>query len=165
MRFGLNRLAQPRFDLVPAHLGDGVTLAFGPGTGLHLTGEDLPVARQTTERGVDLAERERLAPPEIAVVIALQVVAVAGLSIEQAEEGKGDTHNCEHTLSVYTRATVELRFRGPSERGSALPCFLRRSGRCRSSVLTVGDRSSGRGQSRVGRWISRRGPGRYFERH
>ena len=71
MRLGLDRLAQPRFDLVPAHLRDRVALAFGPGPGLHLTWEDLSVARQATERRVDLAERERLAAPEVAVVIAL----------------------------------------------------------------------------------------------
>ena len=92
MGLGLDRLAQPRLDLVSADLGNRVALAFGPGPGLHLTGEDLSVARQATEGGVHLAERERFASSEVAVVIALEVVAVAGFSIKQTEQSERDAH-------------------------------------------------------------------------
>ena len=49
-------------------------------------------SRQAGERGVHLAEGQRPAPPEVGVVIALQVVAVARFAIEEAEQGHGNTH-------------------------------------------------------------------------
>ena len=65
-----------------------------------------PVPRETGEGGVHLPEGKGPAPAEVGVVIALQVVAVARFAIEEPEEGHGNTHTRENTLSVYSDAIV-----------------------------------------------------------
>ncbi len=86
-------------------LGDDVALAFGPVAGLGLAGDDLAVPGQSAERGVDLTVRQGLAAPEEGVVVALEVVAVARLALQQPEKGEGNTHGRNihqgYTPSVY----------------------------------------------------------------
>src|SRR6266545_3589620 len=102
VRFGIDRLVEPFLDLAPPDFGDGVALAFRSGAGLHLAGRHLAVSGQSGQRGVHLPERERLAATEVGVVVALQVVAVARLSLEQPKQGQWNTHTREHTRSVYS---------------------------------------------------------------
>ena len=102
MWFGFDRLAEPRLDLALSYLGDRITLALGSATRFGISGEHLPIPCQSAEGRIHLSEGQWFASTEEAVVLALQVVAVTGLSVEQTEEGKGDAHTCESTLSVYT---------------------------------------------------------------
>ena len=92
VRRGLDRLAQPRLEFVLPVVGDGVELSIRPPAGLHLSRRHLPITGQTGQRGIDLAELERLAPAEVGVVVALEVVAIARFTLEEAEEGKGYAH-------------------------------------------------------------------------
>ena len=105
---GGDGLREPRLDLVPAGLGDVVPLAIGTGSWLGVADDRLPVSRQAGERGVHLAVGQRPAAPEVGVVIALQVVAVARFAIEEAEQGHGNTHTSENTLSVYIQSIARL---------------------------------------------------------
>src|SRR3954451_9526009 len=102
VRLWFDRLAQPGLDLGRALLGDDVALAVRSGTRLALAHHHLPVAGQPRQRGIHLPERQRLAPPEEDVVVALEVIAVAGLAFEQAEQRQRNTHNRVCTLSVYS---------------------------------------------------------------
>src|SRR6266702_2622736 len=85
VRLRLNRLPEPR--LVDAEVGDRIPLAVRPGARLGIPGYNLAIAREAAERGVDLAERQRPAPAEVGVIVALEVISVARLSLEQAKEG------------------------------------------------------------------------------
>ena len=87
VRLRLNRLPEPRLDLVDAEVGDRIPLAVRPGARLGIPGYNLAIAREAAERGVDLAERQRPAPAEVGVIVALEVISVARLSLEQAKEG------------------------------------------------------------------------------
>ncbi len=89
---GVDRLVEPRFYLGLAGLGDGVALAVGAFSGLDLAGLDLVVPHEARQCGVDLAEGEGLAPAEVGVVLTLQLIAVARLTIEEAQEGDGNAH-------------------------------------------------------------------------
>src|ERR1700733_14379652 len=106
VRLGRDRLAEPRLDLVLPGLGNGVALAVRPGSRLRVSGYRLPVPRETGEGGVHLPEGKRSAPGEVGVVVTLEVVAVARFAIEEPEEGHGNAHTREHTLSVYCDAIV-----------------------------------------------------------
>src|SRR6201993_4446953 len=108
VRLGLDRLAQPRVDLVPAHVRDGVALAVRAVARLGIAGGDLPVPRQPAERGVHLAERQLLPPSEEGVVIALEVVAVARLPFKQTEQGEWDAHAGHYMLGVYPKQITAL---------------------------------------------------------
>ena len=101
VRFGLDRIGQPRVDLRPAGVGDRVALAVRSFARFGLAAGDLAVAGQPAERGVNLPEGQLLASPEVRVIVALQVVAVTGLAFEQAEKGQRDAHPREYTLGVY----------------------------------------------------------------
>jgi len=101
VRLGGDGLGQPGLEVGRALLGDHVPLAVGSGAGLRVADHDLAVARQPAQRGVELPERERLAPAEQRVVVALEVVAVAGLALEEAEQGQRDAHAGIYTLGVY----------------------------------------------------------------
>jgi len=92
VRFGCHGLGEPGLELFFPLRRDGVTLAIRPVAGLRFPGHHLPVTRESRERGVDLAESQRFVAPEIGVVVALQVVAVAGFSFEETEQCQGNTH-------------------------------------------------------------------------
>src|SRR5262249_7821308 len=96
-----------RLDLVLAALGDGVALAVRPGAGLGLP-DRLAVPREAAKGCVHLAKGQLAPAAEVGVVVALQLVAVARLAFEEAEEGHGNTHTCEHTLSVYVQSIASL---------------------------------------------------------
>ena len=116
MRLGLDRLGQPRLDLGGAPLGDDVALAVRPLARLDVADHHLAVAGQPAEGRVDLAERQRLAAAEERVVVALEVVAVARLPFEQAEQGEGNAHG--RTIHrVYTPRT----YTGGSPAGRVVP--------------------------------------------
>ena len=68
---GGDGLREPRLDLVPAGLGDVVSLAIGLRSRFGLADDRSPVSRQAGERGVHLAVGQRSAgPAEVGVVIA-----------------------------------------------------------------------------------------------
>src|SRR6185437_5779581 len=119
---GLDRLGEPLLQFGDALVGDDVALAIGAGARLGLGGDHLAVAGQPGERRVDLSEREWLAAAEERVVVALEVVAVARLALEQAQQGQGNRHALDNTLSVYAavvpvaRTVSRRRVRGPSRR-------------------------------------------------
>src|SRR5690348_10681795 len=92
VRLGLDRIGQPRVDIVPTGVGDGVALAVRAVARLGIAGGDLAVPRQPSERGVHLAERQLLTAPEEGVVGALEVVAMAWLPFKQAEQREWDAH-------------------------------------------------------------------------
>jgi len=100
-RLGLDRLGEPRLDVGDSPLGDGVALAVGSRARLCLSAGHLAVAGQAGEGGVDLPERERLAPPEELVIVTLQVIAMARLSLEQAKQSQRNAHG-PGIHSVYT---------------------------------------------------------------
>jgi hypothetical protein len=58
-----------------------------------LPGDQLAIAGKPAEGRVYLAERERLAPAEVRVVVALEVVTVARLPLEQAQESERNGHD------------------------------------------------------------------------
>src|ERR1700733_11838592 len=103
VRLGLDRLGQPRVDLVAARVGDGVALAVRAVARLGIAGGHFAVACKPSERGVHLAERQLLTAPEEIVIVALEVVAVARLSFKQAEQGEWDAHADQYILSVYLK--------------------------------------------------------------
>src|SRR5690348_1166981 len=107
MRFRLDRLGQPRVDLGRAQVGDDVALAIRALAGL-LADHHLAVAGQPAEGGVDLAERQRLVAAEELVVVALELVTVAGLALEQAEQRQRNTHANRYTLSVYVEQIADV---------------------------------------------------------
>jgi hypothetical protein len=104
VRLGRDRLGQPGVDVGRAGLGDDVALAVGSVARLDAD-DHLAVAGQPGQGRVDLAERQRPTPPEERVVVALQVVAVAGLALEQTEQSQGNAHDSTiryaYTLRVY----------------------------------------------------------------
>ena len=91
---GRDRLAEPRLDLALSTLGDGVALAVWTGPRLGLADHRLSVTSKAGERRVHLAERKRTTPPEVGVVVALQVVAVARFAIEEPEDCLLYTSRC-----------------------------------------------------------------------
>ena len=146
LEVGLGRdgLGQPRLDLALPGLGDGVALAVGTGSGLGLAGHGLSVPRQTGEGGVHLAEGKGPAPAEVGVVVALQVVAVARFAVEEAEEGHGNAHIRENTLSVYVRSipVVDTRARPVQRPGapavhSSLRCLVEGEDGCDQGSRTA----------------------------
>jgi len=52
----------------------------------------VPDPGQPAQRGVHLAEGQRLAPTEIRVIIAFKVISMAGLAFEQAKQCQGYAH-------------------------------------------------------------------------
>src|SRR5512133_3472930 len=101
MGLGLDGRPQPFLHLAGPQFGDRVALAVRTRPRLDLTRADLAVAGEPGEGGVDLTEGEGPTPAEVGVVVALEVVAVAGLPLQQAEEGKGNAHERKTTLRVY----------------------------------------------------------------
>src|SRR6266536_1883457 len=104
MGLGLDGRPQPLLHLAGPQLGDRVALAVRSRPRRDLTRADLAVAGEPGEGGVDLTEREGPAPAEVGVVVALEVVAVAGLPLQQAEEGQGNVHGPKTTLKVYSQS-------------------------------------------------------------
>jgi len=66
----------------------------------------LAVAGQPGERRVDLAERQGAAVAEPEVVVALEVVAVAGFTFEKPEKGQRHRHAGDYTPRVYVGSTA-----------------------------------------------------------
>src|SRR4029077_3237650 len=110
-----HRVGQPCLELGRARLGDDVALAIGARARLGLPGHHLAVPRQPTEGGVHLPERQRFVPAEVGVVITFQVVTVARLAFEQAQQGQWYAHaatiNSEYTLSQYIQCLCLLALR------------------------------------------------------
>ena len=103
---GSDRLVQPRLDLPFADIGDGVALAVGTLACFGRTLDHLAVAGKAGEGGIDLTEGKGSFPAEVGVVVALEVVAVARLPVEQAEQGQRHVAHrrrlrLAHTLSQY----------------------------------------------------------------
>ena len=92
VRRRLDGLAQPRLEFVLPPVRDGVELSIGSPSRLHLSRRDLPVTGEAGQGGIDLAEIERFASAEVGVVVALEVVAIARFTLEEAKEGKGNAH-------------------------------------------------------------------------
>src|SRR6266498_1787706 len=113
MGLGLDGRPQPLLHLPGPQLGDRVALAVRSRPRLDLTRADLAVAGEPGEGGVDLTEREGPAPAEVGVVVALEVVAVAGLPLQQAEEGQGNVHGPKTTLKVYSQSIADAMWVGP----------------------------------------------------
>ena len=105
-------LAQPRLELVLSILGDGVELSVGSPSGLYLSRHHLPVTGEAGQGGIDLAEMERFAPAEVGVVVALEVVAIARFTLEEAKEGKRNAHaatiNQHYSLESIERSVIRL---------------------------------------------------------
>ena len=103
MRLGRLRLGQPPLEVGDALLGDGVALALGALARLGADDDGPAVALEPAERGVHLAERQRLVVAEALVEGPLELVTVRRRRLEQAEEGEGgahaDTIHSRHTLS------------------------------------------------------------------
>jgi hypothetical protein len=97
---------EPFLDLILTGFGDAVALAVGTGARLNLACGCLPISRESGEGRVDLPKRQGLAAPEVSVVVALQVVAVAGFSIDQPEEAHGNAHKGDNTMSVYSQSVA-----------------------------------------------------------
>jgi hypothetical protein len=109
VRLRLHRLGQPLLDVRRALIGDDVALPVRPGAGADVADHHLAVPGQPAERRVDLAERERLATAEVGVVVAFEVVPVAGLPFEQAEKGERNAH--ARTIHPVCTSRIYLRFR------------------------------------------------------
>src|SRR5579859_1303912 len=109
MGLGLDGCLEPLLHLRGPKLGDLVPLAVRTRPGLDLTGGDLAVAGEPGKGGVDLTEGKRLAPAEVGVVVPLQVVAVAGIPLQQAKESKGNAHQGQTTLRVYSQSIPRLK--------------------------------------------------------
>src|SRR4051794_36810915 len=92
MRLGSHRLGEPGLHLARTPFGDHVPLSVWGAPGLRVTDQDLAVARQSSESRIHLTEGQRLSAAEVGVVVALEVIAVAGFSFQQAEQGNGDGH-------------------------------------------------------------------------
>src|SRR5215831_1649116 len=84
----LDGRGQPGVELVRTEFGDGVGLPVGPRTWLSFPAADLAVPGEPPERGVHLPERQRLVPPEVRVISAFELIAVARLALEQAQKGQ-----------------------------------------------------------------------------
>src|SRR5215813_4352854 len=97
MRLRLDRRGQPAGELDTAQRGDGVSLAIRASARFHIPAGYLAVPGQPPERGVHLAEWQRFAAAEVRVVVALEVIPVARLTLEQTEKGQ---RNC-HVISVH----------------------------------------------------------------
>jgi hypothetical protein len=102
VRLGLHRLGEPGVNLGRSQLGDDVALAIGAGARLGFAGDRLAIPGQPAQRRVDLPKGQRLAAAEVGVVLVLEVLAVARLTLEQAKEGKRNAHEGDSTLSVYS---------------------------------------------------------------
>jgi hypothetical protein len=112
MRFGGNGLREPCLNLVLPALGDGVALAFRTGPRLGLSGGGFAVTRQASERGIDLSIREGPPAAEVVVVVAFQVIPVAGFTIEEPEEG----HRNAHIYRAYAECILAVNAVGDPER-------------------------------------------------
>src|SRR5262249_16229301 len=55
-------------------------------------------------RRVDLPERQRLTPAEVGVVVTFEVISMARLSLEQAQQRHRYGHTAMYTLDVYIEA-------------------------------------------------------------
>src|SRR5215469_16189798 len=150
VRLGHDRFGQPRLELDCARLGDDIALAIGSPARLGLPGHHLAVPREPAQGRVHLPERQRLAPAEVGVVVTFQLVAMARLAFEQAQQGQwyahGTTINSEYTLSQYTERIWRQRdgewMAWPAARpgqggqpGRAHPCRVR-PGRSRWATMT-----------------------------
>jgi hypothetical protein len=118
VRFRLCWLGQPFLDIGDARAGDDVAPAFRAGSLLDRPGYRLAVPCQPAQGRVHLAVPERLAPAEVCVVIPLEVVAVARLPLQQAQQGQRNIHNRENTPRVFSQkvaAVPEPPSSGPRE--------------------------------------------------
>ena len=98
---GLDRLGEPRLQLTGTVVGDHVPLAVRTPARLGFADDHLAVARQPAQGRVHLPVRQRLAASEVLVVIALEVITVARLTVQQAEKGERDCHAAHYTSRVY----------------------------------------------------------------
>ena len=105
-------------------------LRSGPSPGSASPPIDLAVPGQPAERRVDLPERQLLAPAEVGVVVALEVIAVARLPFKQPEQGQGDAHPPEYTLSVYSAQVL-----GGAAVATPRECGCCSAGRVRGKTL------------------------------
>jgi hypothetical protein len=87
-----DRLGQPSTHFGGALLGDDVALAVGAVARLSLVHDDLAVAGEAAQRRIHLPERQRLPPAEEHVVVALEVIAMARLTLKQAQQCQRNAH-------------------------------------------------------------------------
>ncbi len=92
VRLGVERLVEPALELARALVGDRVAAAFRALGLLDLVDADTTALLEATERRVDLREGDGMVRREVAVDQALQVVAVARLLLEEAQEGVRNAH-------------------------------------------------------------------------
>ena len=77
------------------------SLRSGPAAGLGAAGDDPAVPFQPGQGRVHLAVGQLPAGPEVPVVGVLQLVTVARLRFEEAEEGAGNVHDADYTSNEY----------------------------------------------------------------
>src|SRR4051794_37450590 len=122
MRLRRLGLAQPLLEHSHSRGRDRVTLTLRSSTGLGTFGEHVPVALQPAQGAVDLPERQRLVVAEQDVVLPFQLVPMAWLRLEQAEQCRRDGHEPNNTLSVYVHGILALWVSGETGLGS--PCVV-----------------------------------------
>jgi hypothetical protein len=106
VRLGLLGFGQPAFEVGDAPFGDGVALPLGPLARLCAHHDRPTVAPEASERGVHLAERERLVAAEALIEGLFELVAVRRTTLEQAEKREGGAHVRHYTQRVCTRLIV-----------------------------------------------------------
>ncbi|KUL52111.1 hypothetical protein ADL22_05735 [Streptomyces sp. NRRL F-4489] len=90
VRLGLLRPGQPLGDIGDAGVGDGVPLALRARAGLHAVHLDQAVLQQPGHRGVDLPVVQRAVLAEVLVEGPLEVVAMAGTGLQEAQQRMTD---------------------------------------------------------------------------
>jgi hypothetical protein len=85
-------LGEPLLHVGDALVGDDVPAPFRPGPLLDGPGHGLPVPGQPRQRGIHLAVAQRPPLPEVGVVVALQVIPMAGPALKQPQQRQRNTH-------------------------------------------------------------------------
>src|SRR6185312_8594806 len=113
-------------------VGDDVPAPFRPGPLLDGPGQGFPVPGQPRQRGIHLAVAQRPPLPEVSVVVALQVIPMAGPALKQPQQRQRNTHIRETTSRVVSRIVVDLvswgivASNGPESAARSLPPPSRR---------------------------------------